>query len=82
MDLKTAVYILVQQCGQLSNLMMQLQNQSFEAQRLVDQENSIPESIPQIKSMMASMSIVMTAINSQDVVVQQAIDKVSELAAQ
>lgn len=80
MDLKTAVYILVQQCGQLSNLMIQLQNQSFETQRLIDQENSISDPIYQIKSMMASMSIVMSAINSQDVVVQQAIDKVSELS--
>lgn len=81
MDLVTAVSVLVQQAGQLNNLIVQLSMQADNAMALVNQENSVPTINPQIHSLTASMSIIMTAINSQDVMVQQAIDKVAELSA-
>lgn len=79
-DLVTAISILVQQAGQLCQLMSQLQSQSFEMQQLVSKENSIAAINPQVHAITASASVVMTAINSQDVLVQQAIDKVAELS--
>ena len=80
MDLNTAVAILVQQCNELNNLIVSLQQQTYNAQSLIQQENSIPAINPQINALTASMSIIMTAINSQDVIVQNSIDKVAELS--
>lgn len=80
MDLKTAVSILVQQCEQMSGVALVVQQQSQIASQLANMENnSIPDPEDQIKSMMASMTIQMTALNSQDVIVQQAIDRISEI---
>lgn len=81
MDLNTAVAILVQQSNQLTNLVSQLNTLAFQSQELINQENSIPAINPQIHSLTASMSIVMTSVNAQDILVQQAIDKVAELSA-
>lgn len=80
MDLKTAVSILVQQVEQLMTVTNTLQMQSSIVSQLADFENnSIPDPEAQIKSLMASMTIQMTALNAQDVIVQQAIDKISEI---
>lgn len=80
MDLQTAVAILVQQVAQMNNVAAQLQYQAQEVSQLADMENnSIPDPVAQIKSLMASMTIQMTALNAQDVIVQQAIDRVAEI---
>lgn len=80
MDLKTAVAILNQQVMQLMGVVQTIQVQSAEVSQLADFENnSIPDPEDQIKSMMASMTIQMTALSSQDVIVQQAIDRISEI---
>lgn len=79
MELKTAVHILVQQIADLSNLVFQLQSQANNAGLLVDAENnSIVDISAQIHAACASMGVIMTAINSQSVIVQQAIDKVAD----
>lgn len=78
MDFKTAVSILVQQCDQMAAVALTVQQQSQIASQLANMENnSIPDPEDQIKSLMASMTIQMTALNAQDVIVQQAIDRIS-----
>lgn len=80
MDLKTAVDILVQQVSQMNNVAITLANQSDLVSQLANMENnSISNPEDQIKSMMASMTIQMGALNSQDVIVQQAIDRISDI---
>ena len=81
MDLRTAVAILNQQTSQVMQLVAELQGLANIASSIMDEENSVIAVNPQIHSLTASMSIVMTAIGSQDIVVQQAIDKVAELSA-
>lgn len=81
MDLQTAVAILNQQAGQMMAIANVVQSQAYEASQLVSQENGIPSPEAQIKSLMASMTIQMTALNAQDVIVQQYIDKISEILA-
>lgn len=81
MDLLTAVAILNQQVQQLMSVTQLVQVQASEASQLVNETNSIPNPEAQIKSLMASMSIQMTALNAQDVIVQQYIDKISEILA-
>lgn len=80
MDLNTAIAVLVQQSTQLVSLVSQLNSLSYQSQELINQENSIPAVNPQIHSLTASMSIVMNSVNSQDILLQQAIDKVAELS--
>lgn len=83
MELKTAVYIMQQQSNQASQLLAQILGQCGEAMTLIDQENydnSIASVKDQIHALTASMSVVMTAINSQTIIMQQAIDKVAELS--
>ena len=81
MDMQTAVAILNQQAGQMLGIATVVQSQAYEASQLVNEQNSIPSSEAQIKSLMASMTIQMTALNAQDVIVQQYIDKISEILA-
>lgn len=81
MDLQTAVAILNQQVSQVMNIAGSLSMQATQASQLVNESNSIPSPEAQIKSMMASMTIQMTALNAQDVIVQQYIDKISEILA-
>lgn len=81
MDLQTAVAILNQQVAQMSNIAGNLSMQAMQVSQLVNEQNSIPSPEAQIKSMMASMTIQMTALNAQDVIVQQYIDKISEILA-
>ena len=79
MDLKTAVAILNQQVKQLILVADNINSQVYIASQLVEEENSIPNPVDQIKSLMASMNIQMTSLNSQSVIVQQAIDNISGL---
>lgn len=79
MDLQTAVAILYQQCQQMVNVANIVNGLAYNVSQLASQENSIPSPEAQIKSMMASMTIQMTALNAQDVIVQQYIDKISEI---
>lgn len=80
MDVKTAVAILSQQVLQLQNVVATIGQQAYETNKLLDQENnSIANPEQQVKSLMASMCIQMSALNSQAIIVQQAIDKISEI---
>ena len=80
MDLKTAIAILTQQAIQLGQFTGELQGLSNLAASIIDQENSVTAVNPQIHALTATMGVIMTAINSQDIIVQQAIDKVAELS--
>lgn len=81
MNLKTASYVLLQQAGELSNLAVQLQMLAGNATSMLDAENnSTAEIPPQVHAIAASMNIIMVSIGSSSVLVQQAIDKVSELS--
>ena len=80
MDLQTAVAILDQQANQMVQIANVILQQAVLVSQLANMENnSIPDPEGQIKSFMGSMNIQMTALNSQDVLVQQAIDKVAEI---
>lgn len=81
MDLQTAVAILNQQVQQLMAITNMVQQQASEASQLANQVNETPNPEAQIKSLMASMTIQMTALNAQDTIVQQYIDKISEILA-
>lgn len=81
MELKTAVCILAQQVRDLSDLNFQLQNQADTARSLVSAENnSIVDVSAQIHAACASMNVIMSAINLQAVIVQQAIDNVADVS--
>lgn len=81
MDIQTAVAILNQQANQMIQIASTVQQQAALVEGLVNEQNSIASPEAQIKSMMASMTIQMTALNSQDVIVQQCIDRISEILA-
>ena len=81
MDLRTAIAVLLQQMNQLVNLTNDLTSLSAQCQALISEENSIAAINPQIHSLTATMSIIMTSVNSQDVLCQQIIDKVAELSS-
>lgn len=81
MDLKTAVAILNQQVQETSVVVNILSTQASQVSYLADQSNQIADPVAQIKSLMASMTIQMAALNSQDVIVQQCIDRISEILA-
>lgn len=83
MDLKTAIAVLIQQGNDLNTMINNLLNNAYNAQSLVNQvNNDIPAINPQIKSLAATMSIIMTSINSQDVLAQGTIDTIAQLANQ
>lgn len=83
MDLKTAIAVLIQQGNDLNTMVNNLLNNAYNAQSLVNQvNNDIPAINPQIKSLAATMSIIMTSINSQDVLAQGTIDTIAQLANQ
>lgn len=83
MDLKTAIAVLIQQGNDLNTMINNLLNNAYNAQSLINQENNgIPAINPQIKSLAATMSIIMTSINSQDVLAQGTIDTIAQLANQ
>lgn len=83
MDLKTAIAVLIQQGNDLNTMINNLLNNAYNAQSLVNQENNNITAInPQIKSLAATMSIIMTSINSQDVLAQGTIDTIAQLANQ
>lgn len=80
MDLITAVTVLQQQLEQLNALVIQFQQLGYQTKNVLDVVNSVPEINPQIKSLAASMNIMITALNSQDVIVQATVDRISELS--
>ena len=80
MDLITAVAILTQQANELQNLSNQLSAQAYSAQELMNRENSVTAINPQVHAITANMNISITSIQSQMVIVQQAVDKVAELS--
>lgn len=76
--MKGLVDVLVQQLNQCMGIVVQLQNIAEATSQLAQQE--ITEDVnAQIKSLMASATIQMTALNSQDVLTQQTIDKILAL---
>ena len=79
MDLVTLSAILSQQTQDSSNIVLSLQQLAFSVSQLANQENSVPEINPQVKSLMGTASILMQSLNSQNVLVQQTIDAISAL---
>lgn len=76
MELKTNCEVLNQQLQQCSNIVSALQYIGVTASQLANQENTVEDVEVQIKALMASATIQMQALNSQDVLVQQTIDKI------
>ncbi len=79
MDLLTAVAILVSQCQETMNDVNSISSMSYSIQELANQENTIPAINPQIKAIISSMDVDMTALKSQIVLLQQAIDQVASI---
>lgn len=76
MELKTSCAVLEQQLQQVASIVSSLQAISNNAGALANEENTTSDINQQIKSLMASATIQMQALNSQDVLVQQTIDKI------
>jgi len=81
MDVKTLTLIMIQQMQDTMGIVSQLQNEAYTAYNLADQENSAPEINPQIKSLMGTANILIASLNSQAILVQQTVDKLSEITA-
>ena len=79
MELKTLCAIFAEQLGESSLEVSQLISIAGRASQLVNQENSVADVNQQVKSLMASATIQMQALNSQNVLVQQTIDKILEI---
>lgn len=81
MDLLTAVAILVSQTQLTSEDVNNITSMAYAIQDLAKQENSIPAIDPQIKAIISSMDVDMTALNSQLILLQQAIDQVASIVS-
>lgn len=79
MELKTNCDILIQQLEQSSSIVSSLQAIANAASELANQENGVADVTQQVKSLMASATIQMEAVRSQNVLVQQTIDKILSL---
>lgn len=81
MDLKTLSAILSQQIQDSVNIGASLQQLAFTVSQLVNQENSIAEVNPQVRALMGTASILMQSYNSQNVLIQQTIDSISQIVS-
>ena len=81
MDLKTLSAILSQQIQDFVNIGASIQQLAFTVSQLVNQENSTVEVNPQVKALMGTASIFMQSLNSQNVLVQQTIDSISQIVS-
>lgn len=81
MDLKTLSAILSQQIQDSVNMGASVQQVAFTVSQLANQENSIAEVNPQVKALMGTASILMQSLNSQNVLVQQTIDAISQIVS-
>ena len=81
MDLKTLSAILSQQIQDSVNMAASIQQLAFTVSQLANQENSTAEVNPQVKALMGTASILMQSLNSQNVLVQQTIDSISQIVS-
>lgn len=81
MDLKTLSAILSQQIQDSVNIGVSIQQLAFTVSQLANQENSVAEVYPQVKALMGTASIFMQSFNSQNVLVQQTIDAISQIVS-
>ena len=81
MDLKTLSAILSQQVQDAVNMEVSIQQLAFTVSQLANQENSMAEVNPQVKALMGTASILMQSLNSQNVLVQQTIDAISQIVS-
>lgn len=79
MELKTLSEILNRQIQDGLSMIYNIQNVAGDVSRLTNQENSIAEISPQVKALMGTANILMQSINSQNVLIQQSIDAISQL---
>lgn len=78
-DLITAAAVLVNQCSDTQNNLSYILNQALRIQDLVNQSNSTPATSPQVKAIVASMDANMVSLNSQCVLLQNAIDEIARI---
>lgn len=81
MDLKTLSAILSQQIQDSVNMGVSIQQLAFTVSQLANQENSIADVDPQVKALMGTATILMQSLNSQNVLVQQTIDSISQIVS-
>lgn len=81
MNVLTAAAILLEQSNQLMNIVNQIVTISNQINSIASQENSnsIPDVNGRIKALCGSMNVQMTSSTSQTVLVQQALDQLSQL---
>ena len=79
MELKTLSAILTQQLQDAMNMVASLSGLAYNVSQLVNQENSIADINPQVKSLMGTANINMQSMVAQNVLVQQTIDAISQL---
>lgn len=81
MDLKTLSAILTQQAQNSMDINSSIQSIAYMVSQLANQEDSIVEVNPQVKSYMGTANIYVTGIYSQLTLLQQTIDAISKLVA-
>lgn len=79
MELKTLSAIFFQQTQDSASMATSIQQLAFTVSQLSNQENIIAEVNPQVKALMGTAAILMQSINSQNVLIQQTIDSISQL---
>lgn len=79
MTVITAAAILLEQCNQLSNVTNQINMISNQINNIANQENPPADINSRIKGLCASMNVQNDAEKSQCILLQQALDALSEL---
>lgn len=79
MDLITAAAILSTQSMQLTNAVNSIFNQVEMIKSLANMTNSVPDINPQIKGILASMTVDVTALQSQQVIFQGIMDELARI---
>lgn len=78
-DIITAAAILVNQGRDTQNNLAYIFSQAIQIQELANQSNSTPAISPQVKAIVASMDANMVSLNSQCVLLQNAIDEIARI---
>lgn len=77
--MENLLIVLSQQIQSCQNIAGMIQSLAYNAQEVIKQEMTEEDKKDQVKSLMASATIQMNSLNSQDILAQQTIDKILEL---
>lgn len=79
MNVITAAAILLEQSNQLSNIIQSCNMISNQINNIANQENAVADVNERIKALCGAMNVQLVSSGSQTVLVQQALDQLSQL---